>query len=255
MIDGLEAFRRNSLGFFQDLPDYMPDARAWTDDRLFIGISGWNLFSFNNAFVLDEHDLQTTDLVRVKAIFQEQALPYSIIAFSRDPVPACDKLMQDSGYMTLYTDPVLSQQGPIKVGSHFPLEVRPVITAEERTHFREVLAEAFEMPPEFGIDVFEQLIDIPLNRPYLGWAEGAAVASGMLLLCGGVAAIFNVATRTTLRRRGIGTAMIAALHDQALAAGYDSTVLLSTPIGLSLYLKLGYELNGYQITYVPAEYR
>jgi len=73
-------------------------------------------------------------------------------------------------------------------------------------------------------------------------------------VCAGVAAIFNVATHVTLRRRGIGTAMIGALHASAIAAGYDSTVLLSTPIGLSLYQKLGYRLDGYQITYMPGEY-
>jgi ribosomal protein S18 acetylase RimI-like enzyme len=59
-------------------------------------------------------------------------------------------------------------------------------------------------------------------------------------LGGGVTGIYNVATLPQARQQGIGTALTVAPLLEARAQGYRVATLQSTPIGLNLYLRLGF---------------
>lgn len=254
-MDGLTAFQQNSTGFFRELPQYLPGSRYWEEDGLFIGISGWNLSAFNNAFILDEQTVTARHMDRLREIFAVDNLPFSVIVFSRQAVPVCDVLLKEHGYVDIFTDQVMIHEGMQFSKSANPvIQVRPVINGSDQADFLKVVVNAFELPPSMPIELFNDLMRIPIFHPMIAYLDNCSAGSGMLLYCQGIAAVYNVGTISPLRNKGIGTAMMTALHQHALADGYSATVLASTPSGYSLYQHLGYRLDGYQITYSPVEY-
>ena len=58
------------------------------------------------------------------------------------------------------------------------------------------------------------------------------------------AGVFFVTTDPAWRGRGVGTAMTAAAIRSAAAAGARSAVLDASPLGLSIYRRLGFEAVG-----------
>jgi len=260
-MDGLSAFRASSIGFTRELARQLPGAECWTAQGLVIGITGWNLSAFNSAIVLDENALSAAALDFLGSIFADTGLPFSIVVFSQDAVPACDTFLKSNGYAVLFTDPVLACQGPLGKLTALPrdvprnpaVRVQAATTTRERQIFREVVTEVFQMPMTFSAEMFDQLLDMQVNKLMLAWLDDTPVGAGMLFYSDGIAAIYNVATLEPCRRQGIGTRMMQALHSRALLDGYTGTVLAALPDGQALYQRLGYHLAGYQISYSIAE--
>jgi ribosomal protein S18 acetylase RimI-like enzyme len=90
---------------------------------------------------------------------------------------------------------------------------------------------------EHGLDQ-HGLVDRPR---YLGFLRGEAVASAALVLEGGVAGIYSVATEPSARHRGIGRAMTAHALREARRRGYRVGILQATGPGYSVYRKIGFE--------------
>ena len=106
------------------------------------------------------------------------------------------------------------------------------------------------MPAETLREIFDVMLRFEESRQMIALLDGKVVGCGMLLYADGVAAIYNVATHPTSQRQGVGTAMMAALHNRALDDGYKGTVLaVQSDQGLSLYRNLGYHEDGYQLVY------
>lgn len=76
---------------------------------------------------------------------------------------------------------------------------------------------------------------------YLGILADQPIAASLLFLGGGVAGIYNVATLPEARRQGIGTALTVVPLLDARAQGYRIGILQSTPMGLNLYRRLGFQ--------------
>jgi hypothetical protein len=255
IVDGLAVFQQNSIGFFRELPRYLPGARYLQEDGLFFGITGWNLSAFNNAFILDECQVLPDHVERIREIFAADELPFSVMVYSRERVPMCDGLLKEHGYFDIFTDQVMICEGQLLPRHpNTEVDIHEVTNAAEQTDFLEVVVNAFDLPSSLPTEIFNDLLHIPLFHPMIGYLDDRPVGSGMLLCCQDIAAVYNVGTITAMRNRGIGTAMVTALHQRALAIGFNATVLASTPTGYSLYQQLGYRLDGYQITYAPTEY-
>src|SRR5204863_8658897 len=75
---------------------------------------------------------------------------------------------------------------------------------------------------------------------FAGLLEGRPVASSGLMLWGGVAAVYNVATVPEARRRGIGTAMTWAAIDHARGLGYHVALLGTSVGGRGIYERMGF---------------
>ena len=106
------------------------------------------------------------------------------------------------------------------------------------------MSAGFEYPPVFG-DFFERWLHAlsPAERSslalYLGWLDGEAVASSMLVPGAGVAGIYCVATLPAARRRGIGSALTLRALLEGRARGYRAGVLAAEEAGIGLYRRLG----------------
>jgi len=124
------------------------------------------------------------------------------------------------------------------------------VTVERVTDFaafREVcrvVVEAFAAPPALqpAIEVFAELgfaADNP-QQTFLARLDGQPVGTALGVRAGGVLGIFNVATISAARRRGIGRAVtLAALRDGA-AAGCRMAVLQASEMGHPVYERLGF---------------
>jgi predicted acetyltransferase len=66
------------------------------------------------------------------------------------------------------------------------------------------------------------------------------VTSSTLLLAGGIAGIYDVSTPAPLRRQGFGSAITWAMLQEARKRGYDYVYIWSSPMGKSVYSKVGF---------------
>ncbi len=250
-VDGLRAFERNWIGLFEALPRYVPDARYWSEGDVSIGMTGIPVAAFNGVFVHDPAALTAVRLPRLTESFD--GMPFSIQVCVRDSIPACDGLLRAHGYEIIFEDPILIREGPLLDTPINPaVEVWPIATMEDEAYYQRIISDAFAMPPDLAPDFFDTLVSMQEGRVMIARLNGRAVGAGMLLYCNGVAAVYNVATLPNAQRQGVGTAVMGALQKQALADGYEATVLASSTAGLPMYHKLGYRHEGYQVAYAPA---
>ena len=93
----------------------------------------------------------------------------------------------------------------------------------------------------------------PFYRRYLAHLHHQPVATSALYLGENVAGIYCVSTVPTARRLGIGAAVtLRALHE-ARAMRYHIAVLQASPMGRSVYQKLGFQEFSVLYGYSPAE--
>ena len=100
-------------------------------------------------------------------------------------------------------------------------------------------------PPEAVDCLFTANSGLPrgLGSPshlYLGTLAGRPVATVKLFYGAGVAYIGRVVTIPAYRRQGIGTAMTLHAMRTARRAGYRIAVLTASPMGISIYRRLGF---------------
>ena len=120
--------------------------------------------------------------------------------------------------------------------------------------------------PDFAADaLLDYYLSVGLGaqsprRYYIGRLKGEPVATSELVLGGGVAGIYGVATVPDARRQGIGTAMTLAPLREARALGYRVGVVhtgVRNERALSVYHKIGFreycKMGGYEWTSEPEQ--
>jgi GNAT superfamily N-acetyltransferase len=104
------------------------------------------------------------------------------------------------------------------------------------------LAESFTNPVRAGV------IDYEL---FLGRAAGEPVATSGLVMTYGVAGVYLVSTLAPHRRKGYGEAMTAHAMQRGFALGARFASLQPSPMGRSLYERMGFRQVGAYLTYEP----
>jgi GNAT superfamily N-acetyltransferase len=79
-----------------------------------------------------------------------------------------------------------------------------------------------------------------ISLHYIGYLGDQPVTSSTLLLAGGIASVYDVSTPPLWRRQGFGGAITLAMLQEARRRGYDDTWIWSSPMGKSVYSKLGF---------------
>jgi len=80
----------------------------------------------------------------------------------------------------------------------------------------------------------------PSKQWFTGFLDGKPVASSLLLLQGGLATIWTVATLKRARGRGIGSALTREPLLLAKDLGYDLVTIQASKMGLPVYEKIGF---------------
>jgi GNAT superfamily N-acetyltransferase len=123
-------------------------------------------------------------------------------------------------------------------------------------------------PPRAGVEVsragwaeYLRVADLPARlldgvdpdafHVVVGQLDGEVVAAGISYDHGGDCGIYNVVTRQHARRRGIGTAVTAALVRGARERGCRTASLQSTPIAERVYAAVGFRDLGRILEYAP----
>ena len=103
----------------------------------------------------------------------------------------------------------------------------------------------------------ESALGFEPERPYqryLGRLNGLPVATSALFHGAGVAGLYGVASLPEVRGRGIGSALSLAALREARAMGCRMAVLESSPLGYSVYQRLGFrEVCRLRSYVLPAE--
>jgi len=107
-----------------------------------------------------------------------------------------------------------------------------------------VLTTVFERPAseaELWVDAFDTIGFDGNWDHFVGYVDGAPVATASVLSCGDVAGIYDVGTLTSVRGRGFGSAITRAALDHARDRGATEGALQSSEKGLRVYQSLGFE--------------
>ena len=127
-----------------------------------------------------------------------------------------------------------------------PLELTIETVRDERGLEEWVAVWLFPVPDDLRRDLLAPLRqrgvgdDLPW-RYYIGRVDDRPVATSELFVADGVAAVHYVVTLPGLRRRGIGAAMTLHVLGEAGALGCRLAVLTSSPDGIGIYRRLGFQ--------------
>ncbi|MGA8846918.1 MAG: GNAT family N-acetyltransferase [Nocardioides sp.] len=76
---------------------------------------------------------------------------------------------------------------------------------------------------------------------FIGYLDGVPVSTSVAVSSAGAGAIVNVLTLEEARGQGIGTALTWAAARAGVARGHDTLALQASPMGLPVYLAMGFE--------------
>ena len=207
---------------------------------------------YHNAVVRANLEPETTD----------EAIATSIAAFRRHDVPGSwhvgpamrpsdlgERLIRH-GFNYAGDDigmAVALDRFPESVAAPSGLVIERVQTEPDLNVWVETLGQAFgegETEARWVGEMYRR-IGLEADRPwrhYIGWLEGAPVATSSLFLGAGAAGIYFVLTLPQARRQGIGAALTLAPLQEARELGYQVGVLGSSEMGFPVYRRLGFEV-------------
>jgi GNAT superfamily N-acetyltransferase len=124
--------------------------------------------------------------------------------------------------------------------------VRPVEDEQGVRDYARLYPLLFEVPmEEWGeglvdaeVELFASASD-PFRR-YLAYEQGRPIASAMVTVSGGVAALQTLCTLQECRNRGIGAALATRALQEAREAGASRAVVWSSPGARRLYERMGF---------------
>lgn len=122
------------------------------------------------------------------------------------------------------------------------LEVCRVRSSATREDFCAIGSFCFHVPPAWFREVFDSPSVWERFESYVGYANGEPVATTAIVLGEGALGVYNVATMPEHQRRGYGeSVMRQALAEARERHGIERSILQSTPAGLRLYQRMGYQ--------------
>jgi len=98
-------------------------------------------------------------------------------------------------------------------------------------------------PERHAMNTLAAAVGYAPDAPWVRWVaflDDRPVASSGLMVGGGVAGVYNVATAPDARRRGIGAALTATAIAEGRGRGYQVAVLGASKMGYGVYRRMGF---------------
>jgi GNAT superfamily N-acetyltransferase len=156
--------------------------------------------------------------------------------------------------------PTVEQGPPVMAGDLHLIDVSAVekappgfrveqaVTDDALEAFQCIVAEGFTANPLVGHAWAEATRAAGFERApwriYVGWLDGEPVATNVVTEGGGIVGVWNIATLSTQRGKGIGAAITVAPLLEARAKGYRYAGLFASALGAPVYQRLGFEFTG-----------
>ena len=122
------------------------------------------------------------------------------------------------------------------------LEVRRVEPGATRDAFCAIGSACFHVPISWFTEVFDGESVWERFAGYVGYVHGEPVSTTAIIHSSGVLGVYNVATMPGYQRRGYGESLMRmALSDAQRRHGTGRVILQSTPVGLRLYERMGFQ--------------
>lgn len=122
-------------------------------------------------------------------------------------------------------------------------------TAENTDDLFRVMVAGFGMASELteAMGACLSSIDGPRTafRNLLARLDGEPIGAGSVMVCDGIAGLYNIAVLPRARGRGIGRALTVALLRTAAELGASESILHASELGEPVYAKVGYRIVGH----------
>jgi len=122
------------------------------------------------------------------------------------------------------------------------LEVRPVLTQQERLAFAGILSTTFDLPYSICAEIYS--LERSWRGGYRGWVgyvNGEPVVSTACVVASDVIGVYSVGTMPSWRRRGYAEQLMRTVLNQITEeTGIERTILQATTEGFRVYQKMGY---------------
>jgi ribosomal protein S18 acetylase RimI-like enzyme len=121
------------------------------------------------------------------------------------------------------------------------IEIRQVCDTPTRDAFCEIGSVCFHVPLAWFKEVFDSDAVWERFHSFVGYVDGEPVTTAAIVMGGGVAGVYNVATLPGHQKRGYGEAVMRhAIAGARRGRGMERVILQSTPAGLNLYQRMGF---------------
>ena len=179
--------------------------------------------------------------------FKEKQVPgYWYVGPSTRPTEMGD-MLERHGFIKLESRPGMGIDLEILKNVPMPpgMVIEPIRDEGQLKGWVDVMLPGFEIPESFGGEAFKRMLQLGLGpdlpaQNFLGSLDGKPVGVSTVFYGAGVAGIYSVATLPEARGKGIGTAMTLKPLMDARQKGYRAGILQSSPMGLSVYQKIGF---------------
>jgi len=188
-----------------------------------------------------DSDAAATHIEEARAEAGELGTPFSIMVRAGRS-PAVEEAARQLGFQqTLRMPGMAVTPDELREPAALGVEVIRVETADGLAQALAVSAEGFGIPADLAASVYSlEVAALDGLEYYLARVDGRDVATAAGFTVGESVAIFSVATATDQRGHGYGSAVTAQAVLDGFAAGAEFAALQSSPMGESVYKRLGF---------------
>jgi len=196
--------------------------------------------SLENLAIVTEPPPRPQDVLeRAEAFFRKHRYPWAVLAFP-DAVASIQPVLANASFLDEGEFPGMVM-APIPARVPAPPEDFRVVraeTLEDLARLERAASQAYGVP--YG-DPDARWLRHPGVSLYVGYYREEPVAHGALIVAHGVAGVAYIGTVPQHRRRGFAENLVWRILHDGRARGCDAGYLWATPLGRTVYAKMGFE--------------
>jgi GNAT superfamily N-acetyltransferase len=245
---------------FRTMARYSADGAVLEVDHACHVATGVPNAFFNPVFLYRAPDDLENFLRRVQAFYEARGgLPWSLVVMQYEdnlPLLSSDRI-RDAGLCAAGSIPLVVRNTQRDTGwprTHSHFSIQRVEDYEALGEHRETLAQAFGLPGYVADMLFGESPP-PTMRPYIAYYQGEPVGTAALLTAAGVGGLYNIGVTPAMRNRGVGTALVRHVLDEACwECGLSECIAQVPRPALTLFRQLGFDRLGICARYTEPQH-